>query len=214
MFRRDLSVGRDPENVRKTASFDDPLKKKKDGSFKFQSGARVYACMTSDFFLDEADGWRDDVWQMIKLRKDLSFYIITKRILRFSECIPDDWGDGYDNVTVACTVENQRQCDIRMPVFRELPIKRKHVTSEPLLGPIDFSSHLDFISHVTVGGESGSEARPCCYDWVLDIRSQCVRTGVPFFFKQTGAVFIKDGKTYNIARKDQLTQARRANIDL
>ena len=214
MFRRDISIGKDPEEVYRTSYFSDALKKKKDGSYKFPSGSRVYVCMTSDFFLDEADEWRDEIWQMIRLRKDLDFFIITKRIVRFSECIPEDWGDGYDNVTIACTVENQRQCDIRMPVFRSLPIKRKQIIAEPILGRIDLSPHLDFISKVTVGGESGNSARPCDYTWVLDIRDQCERAGVKFYFKQTGTLFIKDGRTYKIARKDQLSQARRANIDI
>ena len=47
--------------------------------------------MTSDFFIEEADSWRKEIWQMVKERKDLNFYIITKRIERFNVSIPDDW---------------------------------------------------------------------------------------------------------------------------
>lgn len=214
MYRRDLSVGKDPENIRKTAYFYDALKKKRDGSFRFVSGSRVFICMTSDFFLEEADKWRDEIWQMVRLRSDLEFFIITKRIVRFLDCIPDDWGNGYDNVTVACTIENQKQCDLRMPVFCTLPIKKKHVIAEPLLSPIDMSPYLSFVSGVTVGGESGNEARPCNYDWVLSIREQCARAGVEFWFKQTGAYFIKDGRMYRVRRKYQHSQARKAGINI
>ncbi|MEY8282879.1 hypothetical protein AALA13_03460 [Lachnospiraceae bacterium 50-23] len=44
-------------------------------------------------------------------RSDLHFLFLTKRIERFMECIPEDWNNGYDNVTVGCTVENQDKAD-------------------------------------------------------------------------------------------------------
>lgn len=214
MFRRDESVGKDPTDVHKTSTFYDGIKKKKDGSSKFPSGSVVFVCMTSDFFHEKADSWRNEIWQMIKLRSDVSFFIITKRITRFMECIPDDWGDGYDNVTVLCTVENQRACDERLPVFVSLPIKNKQIVAEPLLSPINLSPYLDYVKSVTVGGESGSEARPCNYDWILDIRKQCLEKDVCFWFKQTGARFIKDGKMYRVLRRYQHSQARKAGINI
>ena len=70
------------------------------------------------------------------------------------------------------------------------------------------------IEMVTVGGESGDNARICNYDWVLDIREQCLQKGVPFYFKQTGAHFQKDGRLYTIPRKLQHSQAQKAGIDL
>lgn len=54
-----------------------------------------------------------------------AFLFLTKRIVRFMDCVPADWGEGYGNVTVGCTVENQRAADERLPVFRELPIRHK-----------------------------------------------------------------------------------------
>ena len=65
---------------------------------------------------------------------------------------------------------------------------------------------------VTVGCESGNEARVFDYDWVLNIREQCIKAGVPFHFKQTGAHFRKDGKLYNIPRSQQMVQAHKAGI--
>ena len=63
----------------------------------------------------------------------------------------------------------------------------KFLSLEPLLGPMP---HLDLrgIDWVIVGGESGPGARPMDPEWVLDIRDQCRRAGVPFFFKQWGGV--------------------------
>ena len=57
------------------------------------------------------------------------------------------------------------------------------------------------------------QVRALNYDWVLDIRNQCIKANVNFGFHQTGARFIKDGKEYRIERKYQLSQAKKANID-
>lgn len=151
---------------------------------------------------------------MMKERSDCLFYFFTKRIDRLAELLPEDWGDGYDNVLVGCTVENQDRADFRLPIFKALPIKHKSVIIAPLLEKIDISAYLDeSIEEVSVGGESGYNARPCNYDWILDIRRQCVEKNVPFRFHQTGANFIKDGKIYRIKRAFQRSQARKANID-
>jgi protein gp37 len=102
----------------------------------------------------------------------------------------------------------------RLPIYKEAKIKHKIIICEPLLSKIDLSPYLDnTIEEVLVGGESGNEARVCDYDWVLDIRDQCIRAGVPFSFRQTGARLQKDGKIYRIRRELQHIQAKKAGID-
>ena len=215
VYRRDESIGKDASHVEKTQNFDLPVRRKKDGQYKIPAGSTVYACMTSDFFLDKADCWRQEMWHIIKQRSDVSFIIITKRIARFEDCLPGDWGNGYENVSVCCTVENQKECEIRMPIFVKLPIKRRLVICEPLLSRINFGDMLqNGIQKVIVGGESGEQARPCRYEWVLEIREQCRCAGVPFSFKQTGAHFVKDGVHYTVPRSMQHLQAKKAGIDI
>ncbi len=214
VYRRDESVGRDPSEVRKNADFNLPVAKNRKGEYKIPSGSLLYTCMTSDFFLEEADEWREEVWDMMRLRTDVDFMIITKRIVRFLDCIPNDWGEGYPNVFFCCTIENQRQWDIRYPVLLKMPIAKKFIACEPLLSDIDMGALDRSIRQVLVGGESGKDARICDYRWVLHIRSQCVELGVPFYFKQTGARFLKDGKLYKIERRLQHAQARKAGINL
>lgn len=215
VYRRDESLGKDASIVYKTKNFYLPVKKTRQGTYKIPDYEEVYSCMTSDFFLEDADPWRNDVWNMIKIRDKVNFTIITKRIERFLECIPDDWEDGYDNVAIFCTIENQKQCDIRLPVFKKLPIKYKSIICEPLLGPINLEPYLNpEIKEVVVGGESGNNARLCDYDWVLKIRNQCLKKGVGFTFKQTGANFKKGNKIYKISRKYQSSQAKKAEIDI
>ena len=214
VYRIDAAFDKDPSVVTRTASFDLPLKKKRNGEYKLQSGETVFTCFSSDFFLEEADEWRIEAWKMIRLRSDLHFFIITKRIHRFTVSLPEDWGDGYENVTICSTCENQDRANFRLPIFLSLPIRHKSIICEPLLEQIDISPWLDnTIEEVVIGGESGKEARICKYDWVLDIRRQCVEKGVPFYFRQTGAKFVKDGRLYHIPRKDQHTQAVKAGID-
>lgn len=216
VYRRDAKYDIDSTRVRKTADFDLPLRLCRDKTYKLQkSGDYVYTCFTSDFFLEEADPWRAECWEMIRRRFDLSFFIVTKRIARFSECLPADWASGYRNVTICCTVENNDMAALRLPIFKQAPIAHKQIICEPLLSAIDLSPFLDHtIECVTVGGESGTNARICEYDWVLDIRRQCAEAGVPFHFKQTGANLRKDGKIYHIPRKFQHAQAKSANIDI
>ncbi len=200
--------------VRKNASFDLPIKRKRDKTYKMRSGQMVYTCMTSDFFVDQADQWRGEAWAMIKQRQDLRFFIFTKRIDRFRVSLPDDWGEGYDNVIIGCTVENQAMADYRLPIFNALPIKHKVIIVAPMLERMDISAYLnDDIKEVATSGESGAEARVCDYDWILDIRRQCIEKDVPFCFHQTGAKFLKDGKLYRIRRYHQIRQAQKANID-
>mgnify|MGYP005779404821 FL=1 len=52
----------------------------------------VKLCFSSDFFIEEADKWRDECWDFIRRRKDCIFVMITKRPERVSECVPEDWG--------------------------------------------------------------------------------------------------------------------------
>ena len=216
VYRRDDEFGKDSSIVTKNTSFDLPLRKNKIGEYKLRAqDDYVYTCFTSDFFLEEADLWRNELWQIMKIRSDLDFLFITKRIHRFYQCIPEDWADGYDNVTICCTVENQDCADFRLPIFLAAPIKHKKLACEPLLEKLDLRAYLKpSISSVVVGGESGLKARVCDFDWVLDIREQCKQAKVGFYFKQTGANFIKDGKAYRVKRKLQHAQARKANINL
>lgn len=216
VYRQDKMYGSEISSslCRKTGQFDLPIKKKRDGSYKIPSGKIIFTCFTSDFLLKDADAWRQECWNMIRTRSDCCFCFFTKRIDRLEACFPSDWHDGYENVLIGCTVENQEMADYRLPILRALPIKHKSIIVAPMLERIDISKYLDSgIEEVSVGGESGVYARPCNYDWVLDLRSQCVEKKVAFRFHQTGANFIKDGRAYHIKRGYQLVQAHKAAID-
>lgn len=212
IHKGDYKRGIDTNHVVKTKDFNKPIEKLKNGNYKIKSGI-VYLCFSTDFLIEEADSWRDECWKMIKERSDLTFLFLTKRIDRFSKCIPADWNEGYDNVVVCCTIENQKNADYKLSIFKELPIKHKCITAQPLLEKIDIEKYLDEIELVVVGGESDVNARPIDYSWVLDIREQCMRKNVDFEFRQCGTYFIKDGKQYKLQTKDLCRQAKLADIN-
>ena len=87
------------------------------------------------------------------------------------------------------SVETEKY-NFRIDHLRKTGAQVKFLSLEPLLGPIP---RLDLreINWVIVGGESGPHSRPMQPEWVTDIRDQCLRKGVPFFFKQWGGVFKK-----------------------
>lgn len=214
VYRQDEMFGRDSRECCKTNDFNLPVKKDRRGNYKVPSGSLIMTCFSSDFLLSDADSWRDECLEMMRLRSDCMFYFFTKRIDRLNFSLPD-------NVIVGCTCENQKMADYRLPIFKKLNIKYKTIILAPMLEKMDISKYLGSdIYEVNVSGESGSsqqiraqQIRALDYDWVLDIRNQCIKANVNFGFHQTGARFIKDGKEYRIERKYQIEQAKKANID-
>lgn len=201
-------------NITKTDKFDWPIRKNKKNEYNIKGGKILATCFATDFFLPEADEWRKEVWAMIKERQDIDFLILTKRIDRFMECLPDDWEDGYDNVNIGCTVENQALADYRLPLFLSYPIKRRFIACSPLLERINLSPYLDGVDHVSVSGENGRDARECDYEWVLDIRKQCIDAGITFWFKSTGTFFRRDGVLEKINPFKQGSTAKELNISI
>lgn len=209
VYRQDEMLGRNSRECRKTNDFSLPIRKDRKGNYKIPSGSLIMTCFSSDFLLSDADLWRDECIKMMRERSDCMFYFFTKRIERLNFKVPD-------NVIVGCTCENQKTADYRLPIFKKLGIKYKTIILAPMLERMDISKYLGSdIYEVNVSGESGSsqQIRALDYDWVLDIRNQCIKANVNFGFHQTGARFIKDGKEYRIERKYQISQAKKANID-
>lgn len=112
------------------------------------------------------------------------FQVLTKRSDRLFELSSRiDW---LPNVWMGVSVENE-DYTFRIDHLRETSAHIKFLSLEPLLGPLR-NLNLERIDWVIVGGESGPGARPIAEEWVIDIRDQCVKAGVPFFFKQWGGV--------------------------
>lgn len=194
--------------VYKTSSMNYPLSKFRNGKYKIQSGEQIRLCMNSDFFIEEADPWREEVWDIMRLRSDVKFFILTKRAQRIAQCLPYDWGDGYDNVSINVTCENQKRADERMPILQNIPAKHKGVMTAPMLSEIHIEKWLEkgFIDEVVCGGENYNGARECCYEWVKSLSEQCAQYNTKFTFIETGTYFVKDGKKYKIPSKFKQSQ--------
>ena len=99
------------------------------------------------------------------------------------------------------SVETQKY-EYRIDHLRATGARVKFLSLEPLLGPLK-NLNLENIDWAIVGGESGPGARPLKVGWVTDLRDQCARANVPFFFKQWGGVNKKktgrllEGRTWN-----------------
>lgn len=213
----DKRYGRDTnEVVRNKSDFKLPLKKDRAGNYKLPSGSFVRVCMASDFFLEEADAWRIEAWDMIRRRPDVTFSLLTKRAERIKDCLPSDWGDGWENVSFSVSCENQKRLDQRMPYLLDVPAKHRWVSLKPFIGEIDIASYLETgkIETVLAGGENYLGSRPLHYEWVKKVYDACKENDVQFIFGQTGNIFIKEGKEYKIHnRTEQMVQALRSGLN-
>jgi protein gp37 len=180
-----------------------PLSRDRQGRYKIRSGELIRVCMTSDFFLEQADPWREDAWDVMRQRPDVRFFLLTKRPERMAQCLPDDWGNGWENVMLNVTCENQRRADERIPILLDTPAKHRGIMCAPFIGPVRIEKYLSAggLEQVICGGENYDGARPCDFDWVRALRAECVTHNVTFCFIETGTVFIKDGKRYEMPNK-------------
>ena len=184
MYRDKNRYGQDPKQVsRSKTTFNDPL--------KWEEPRLVFTCSWSDWFIDEADGWRDDAWNVIRQAPQHTFQILTKRPERILDHLPRDWGNGWAHVWLGVSIESQKYVT-RLDLLRQVPARVRFISAEPLIAPIAFGS-LKKIDWVITGGESGPKARPMDMDWVRSIRDKCKREGIAFFHKQNGGTTIVDG---------------------
>ena len=217
MYFLDRQRGKSGADIYRTKTgFTYPLSKNKNGTYKVVSGEKIRVCMTSDFFLEEADKWRDEVWSIIHSRPDVVFFLLTKRPERVRQCLPCDWGDGWENVFFNVTCENQKRADERIPILLDLPFRHKGIMCAPFIGAVSIRNYLASgqIKQVICGGENYDGSRPCNFEWVKQLRQECVEDNVTFCFIETGTRFINDGKTYYIPDKTvQSKQAFRSGVN-
>jgi len=175
MYRDKIRYGQDPSNVvRGKTTFALPL--------KWKEPRVIFTCSWSDFFIEEADAWRDAAWDIIRSTPHHTYQILTKRPERIFNHLPKVWP--LPNVWLGVSVENPRFY-WRIGVLREILAFVRFLSLEPLLAAMP-DLPLDGISWVIVGGESGPQCRPMKSEWVCEIRDRCREFRIPFFFKQWG----------------------------
>lgn len=215
MYYLDLQRDKDGSEIYKVkTNFNMPIKKNRNGEYIVKSGSTIRVCMTSDFFLEEADKWRDEAWDMIRTRNDVTFWLQTKRAERVLENLPDDWGNGWENVIMVFTAENQIRADERLPILLSLPFKHKGIMCAPMIGEMTLDKYLKSgeFETVLVDGENYDGNRPLYYNWVKKLYEECIKYNIKFDFCGTGNIFIKDGKTYNILKAYQRPMALKSEL--
>lgn len=177
---------------------------------------RVFCASLADVFDNHKTilpEWRIALWGLIRATPHLDWLLLTKRPQNIEKYLPGDWGNGYANVWLGATVENQTEAERRIPHLLSVPAKIKFLSCEPLLGPLDLEYPekvnpkqnccgggafnecgcngmptnpplLYGLDWIITGGESGTHFRPANPDWFRSLRDQCAAAGVSFLFKQ------------------------------
>lgn len=150
----------------------------------------VFVDSMSDLFHPEVPlGYIQRVFEVMADTPQHTYQILTKRSKRLTEVASSlEWPA---NVWMGVSVENEKYA-FRIEHLRQVPAAVRFLSLEPLLGPLP-GLGLSEIHWVIAGGESGPRARPVEESWLIDIRDQCERAEVAFFFKQWGGRTPKAG---------------------
>jgi protein gp37 len=155
--------------------------------------ARVFCASLADVFDNQVPmRWRDDLWHLIDQTPNLDWLLLTKRPQNIAKMLPvpesgtPPWGDGWPNVWLGTTTENQDEYNRRWPHLAAIRAAVHFISYEPALGPLDIWATGTVPDWVIAGGESGPKARPMHPAWARSLRDQCAAAGVPFHLKQHG----------------------------
>lgn len=166
---------------------------------------RVFCASMADVFDNQVPAeWRADLFLLIATTPHLDWMLLTKRPENMRKMLPEMWGDGWPNVWLGVTVEDQKAADHRIPILRDTPAAIRFISYEPALGPVNFARWMlwkaeaggrdiglwqpgtPVLDLIICGGESGPGARPMHPEWARSVRDQCEQTTTAFFFKQWG----------------------------
>lgn len=172
----------------------------------------VFVNSMSDLFHDDVPfSFIERTFGVMERASVHQFQILTKRSKRLRRLSPRlEWPD---NVWMGVTVESDDYLN-RIEDLLATDAQIKFLSFEPLLSPL-YSLSLDGIDWVIVGGESGPGARPMGPGWVRDIKDQCIKANIPFFFKQWGGVHKKksgrllDGRTWDEMPGDKILKKQK-----
>jgi len=161
--------------------------------------AKVFCASLADVF-EDAPGpneWREDLWDLIQLTPWLDWLLLTKRPENIASMLPAGWGEGWSNVWLGTSVEDDRVAE-RVAILRAVPAYVRFLSYEPAIGPLWrpveqpayapdgwIGPSLEGIHWVIAGGESGPGHRPMEVEWAQAAKDVCDEDGVAFFFKQS-----------------------------
>ena len=176
---------------------------------KWRQPRRIFVNSMSDLFHEEVPfEFVDEIFGVMESNDRHIYQILTKRPERMLEYV--EWTESEpwpDHVWAGVSVENQYWADRRIPLLHRVPCSVRFLSCEPLLKGVDLARYVQGIDWVIVGGESGTRARPMEEAWVIDIKEQCERASIAFFFKQWGGRTSKAGGRLLLEREWNATPA-------
>lgn len=168
---------------------------------KWTEPRKIFVNSMSDLFHESMPEYYLDMCFSVMKMADWHIYqILTKRPERML-AYTQKHGDVPPHIWLGTSVEMSLY-KRRIDILRKVPAKTRFISFEPLIGPVG-SINLSGISWAIVGGESGPHHRPIQSEWVREIRKQCKRQKVAFFFKQWGGIThnaggrLLDGREWN-----------------
>jgi protein gp37 len=180
---------------------------------------RVFCASLADVFEDRDDliPHRTRLLKTIALTQHLDWLLLTKRPHRINDLLLKSGfnttaftEERFKNVWLGTSIENQATAQFRLPELIAVQARLRFLSMEPLLGPVNLKSWLNWkectckgeyspceycnahgprmdINWVIIGGESGADSRPCHLNWIEGIVEQCYEAECPVFVKQLGA---------------------------
>lgn len=167
---------------------------------KWKSPKKIFVNSMSDLLHDDIPiTFLKEVFEVMNDTPHHIYQVLTKRAERIEKISANfKW---TPNIWMGVSVEDER-VKFRIQHLKNTPAKIKFLSLEPLLGPLP-NLDLEGIDWVIVGGESGKKSRSIDKEWIIDIKDQCEKSNVKFFFKQWGGMNKKangrelNGKTYS-----------------
>lgn len=185
---------------------------------KLKKPHKIFVCSMTDMFGEwVSEEWILKIFTYFRKCPQHTFQVLTKRPEKMHDIVSRIWWeDGQallwgetitasplPNVWLGTSIENQKALDSRFNSLRELRWKgwTTFYSVEPLLEKVNLDLQNYGVDWVIVGGESGKGARPCNYEWVLDIVEQCQKAGTPVFVKQLGTNYFQEGVSIKVKGK-------------
>ena len=176
---------------------------------KFRRRQKVFCASLSDVFDNKAHkSWRADLFGLIKECSQLDWLLLTKRPQNIERFLPPDWNNGYHNVWLGMTAEDQKHYDLRWPHLAAVPAQVRFVSYEPAIGPLRLRAGELVPNWLICGGESGPGARKMNPKWATDVVNDCRQLRIAPFFKQWGSY-----KSNPLVCEQGLDEARAAELD-
>jgi protein gp37 len=165
-----------------------------DQPLRWQRSRMIFVNSMSDLFHKEVPrSFIDQVFEVMETAHWHVFQVLTKRSSLMRDYLQERYAESQPPAHIWCGVSvEEGAAKIRVQHLRQAPAAVRFHSIEPLIGAIG-AVDLDGIDWVIAGGESGPGARPVHLEWLREIRDQCLRQGVAFFFKQWGGLRPKSG---------------------